>query len=393
MYLARNRSIPSHTYPIGELRKLRTKDSDGSVVSDTKVQRMGLMQTQQCVDVSHPGYQKYLGKWNVGSSFLVVRGYSDFSEVEELVGKIKLDSSTTTKVWSPDLPSTYGSLPWPAPPVDMGASNLRALGATAISRCLPTNPLWDAGTFVGELRQLPRFPGRALKRHGLKGTGDEYLNLEFGINPILRDSKSAKDAARNADVYLKQLERNSRRFVRRSYDFPNEYQSNFVDLGVITHTSSPGSPFPARRLTRIETSETQVWFRGAFTYFYARHQPGSFSATLQKLTDVYGLEITPEVGWNLLPFSWLVDWETNVGDVFHNITRFAQDGLVMKYGYIMRKQINTYRYNYGSSSFTYNYVVKRREMASPFGFGITPSSFSGTQWAILAALGQQKVWR
>jgi hypothetical protein len=110
-----------------------------------------------------------------------------------------------------------------------------------------------------------------------------------------------------------------------------------------------------------------------------------------------GIRLTPETVWNLAPWSWAVDWFTNTGDIIHNISAFARDSLVMKYGYIMsHDHLDGYCVMPGGTNFngnitggsvTYLRDRKKRFPASPyFGFGTT-GSLSAGQKAILLALG------
>jgi hypothetical protein len=113
---------------------------------------------------------------------------------------------------------------------------------------------------------------------------------------------------------------------------------------------------------------------------------------------LYGVELTPATVWNLAPWSWAVDWEGNVGDVLHNVSRFAQDGLVMRYGYIMQSKIATTTYSLAYEGrfksapqqdlqLTIISQSKVRRRATPFGFGFDMTALSGRQSAILGALG------
>jgi hypothetical protein len=120
---------------------------------------------------------------------------------------------------------------------------------------------------------------------------------------------------------------------------------------------------------------------------------------------LYGLELTPATVWNLAPWSWALDWEGTMGDVLHNVSRFAQDGLVMRYGYIMKetKVTSTYSLSAGllkvdhpyslGLSFTVTATKKERRRATPFGFGVTPTALTSRQNAILGALALSKAPR
>lgn len=156
--------------------------------------------------------------------------------------------------------------------------------------------------------------------------------------------------------------------------------------------------------TRILTSSRKKWFSGAYTYYL---QGGSstlskMKAHQQKAELLLGLELTPEVLWELAPWSWLTDWVINVGDNFHNVSAFSSDGLVMRYGYIMvetkvvdQRALNGPLALKGGGSVSVpplitGIVRKQRFRATPYGFGMNPGTFTGHQWSILAALGMAK---
>lgn len=101
---------------------------------------------------------------------------------------------------------------------------------------------------------------------------------------------------------------------------------------------------------------------------------------------------SPELVWELTPYSWLSDWCTSFGSVVHNITRATLDGTIMKYGYVMRERTITKSYTLSNGLGYGNlvYSIKQRQPANPFGFGITFESLSPRQLAILGALGMTK---
>jgi hypothetical protein len=119
-----------------------------------------------------------------------------------------------------------------------------------------------------------------------------------------------------------------------------------------------------------------------------------FSSEANKLL---GLRLTPEVLWDLTPWTWLGDWVSNLGDVIHNVSALGQDNLVIKYGYIMQhtKYEREYRLSLnkpridGVGVYDLKLINERkvRMKASPYGFGLTWDGFSTRQWAILGALG------
>jgi hypothetical protein len=115
-----------------------------------------------------------------------------------------------------------------------------------------------------------------------------------------------------------------------------------------------------------------------------------------------GLGLTPDVLWNLAPWSWAVDWFTNTGDVILNLTDWASDGLVMVYGYLMEHTIvkDTYTLTFPGifprrnvTPMVFVTETKLRRKANPFGFGVNANDLSDRQLAIITALGLTAGWK
>lgn len=299
---------------------------------------------------------------------------------------------------------------WP-PDLRSSSTQLDAQGAKAISRCKPTNSVADASTFLGELAKdgIPSLVGhQTWKDRSLsaKNAGSEYLNVQFGWQPLLNDIRKFSDATRNADKILAQYERDAGRVVRRKYVFPSVRETSEAVLSstarAVTIGFSSGHwyylPADGRVIRRRETLRNQ-WFSGAFTY----HLPTGYDsrselARIALLADkLYGVALTPETLWNISPWSWVVDWFSNTGDVISNLQDFATGGLVMPYGYMMERTITKDTYTIERPGFkngnlkvaplTLVTESKVRRQANPFGFGVSWSGLSSFQVSILAALG------
>jgi len=289
---------------------------------------------------------------------------------------------------------------------------ITTLGATAIARVLPTNPCADITNFLGELRSdgLPGVKPHLFSREKydfFRNLGDDYLNVEFGWKPFVADLLDFAGAAKNSEKILAQYVRDSGRGVRRQYRFP-PVESTVVST-VPSQTVKPVlSSYiyrtnPSATITKTTVTKREYWFSGCFVYYL---DPGDTAMGRAKLhaqlaEKLFGAEITPESLWNLAPWSWAVDWVLNVGDVIHNLVAFQQDGLVMRYGYMMAQTTITNTYTIGFPGFyigegpnafsqTFGTIQKVRRKATPYGFGLTFSGFSLRQLAILAALGLTK---
>lgn len=295
--------------------------------------------------------------------------------------------------------------------------NLSAKGATAIARCKPTNNVSNLAVDLIEMYRdgLPTIWGSTLwkeRTRAAKAAGGEYLNTEFGWEPLVADIRNASYAAANAHRLLEAYERNSGKVVRRSYEFPIEQTEVSVNMG-------PSNGYIARGMdpwvvdafkimpNLIKTTKfyRRTWFSGAFTY----HLPIGYTSrnglvsAAAKAGPLLGIELTPEVVWQALPWSWAANWFSNLGDVINNVSDWATDGLTMKWGYIMEHTIASVTYSLSgrttymdsypfASPVTFFYERKRREKASPFGFGLTWPQFTPRQLAITAALGIRRVF-
>nr|UJQ85175.1 MAG: hypothetical protein 1 [Leviviridae sp.] len=285
-------------------------------------------------------------------------------------------------------------------PVAVSESSLSQFGTAAIAASAPTNPVFEGATAVAELFSgIPAVPGRG------GNVGGEYLNYQFGISPTLADTGNLRNAAKNSEKIIAQLERDSGRTTRRKIQLPSVSTTVSQDLGPKSPTYIWGPPgtteFEIIGTAALVTTTTEtVSFSGAFTY----HLPpkGTWRRKIAELDAVYGVRPGIDTAWNLVPFSWMADWYGNMGTVLQNLNTFAADGLVMQYGYVTRRLTitNTWsnscrvRYYMDQSilkdhhcSFSLTRSVQQRFPAHPYGFGVRDADLSARQVAILAALG------
>jgi len=295
-------------------------------------------------------------------------------------------------------------------PADGGAK----LGTEMIQRSLPTSASTNMTQALAELLsegiRVPNLdfkPSRKTVEDAYGHAADAYLTYEFGWKPLYSDVVSLINSLKKANAIIKQYSRDSGKFVRRRSSLPATSRTTTTEIpDDTTGVGGSVSNIGWRRLTgNTYTSEfkTDVWFSGSFTYFVPVSD--DMMAKLERFealaNKVLGVRAQADTLWELTPWSWLIDWVTNVGDVLSNGVAFQNDGLVMRYGYLMRRtRIRTvcsanFDYPVGNTGerktvtvtnlFTSD--VKERMRATPYGFGLTTDAFSGRQWAILAALG------
>lgn len=287
-------------------------------------------------------------------------------------------------------------------------SELTKLGATAIARCKPTNSVGNLFNALTELYRdgLPRVVGSETwqsRTLGLRQAGSEYLNAQFGLKPLIQDITDFSNGVIHANTVLKQYERDAGKVVRRQYYFPLKKTTSTVvhadPANIVGPTNNPRNWKSIGRVVRTRETVQRQWFSGAFTYslpsgYDSRNKLDRYSLLAERL----GLKLTPETIWNAAPWTWAVDWFGNFGDVLSNVSDFADQGLVMRYGYIMETAIVSDTYTlegavlsdgrpFSCPPLVLTNMVKTRKQANPFGFGVSWDSLSGFQVSILTALG------
>lgn len=351
--------------------------------------------TEHCIDQMHPWHdQRRYTKSDIGGPFELTKSRTQYLTTprfdnEFVNGTIGAKGYTG---WTP----LYFNAALP------GESTLNTWGATAVARSLPNNPSAGLATFLGELRSdgLPRLPGSELRESTqiARSAGSEYLNYEFGWVPLVSDVRKFAYAIRNSKQILDQYVRQSDRKIRRRYVGPQVQSARISSGGGFM---IPSGMNISSQISIQETATTGRQFSGAFRYHipmgnsqYERWM--RYEALSNKLL---GTRITPEVLWDIAPWTWAIDWFTNAGDVIHNIGGLGSDGMVMQYGYATEYQYYTADLTAVCSFATLGVPVGttstahherkyiRRVAANPYGFGITDASLSAKQQAILAALG------
>jgi hypothetical protein len=349
---------------------------------------------------------------DVGGEFYTVRQYmtgaNGVVNIDDIYSQNGVDYITNySGVALPIAPDE--SLFPPIHPLSSFRDELNVLGAKAVSISKPTNPIADLSTALGELHNegLPKLPGVQTwkeKTSSGKKAGGEFLNVQFGWLPFVSDIKSVAHGVTNADRIISQYVRDSGKLVRRRLDFPEkeEFSSIVIASGrkplLAPDTSHIYTVIPAGDLVCDIKTVTRDVFSGGFTYHLPGDFPGFSEANKSSLyaKKILGLDLSPDTVWNLTPWSWAVDWFSSTGAVIDNLSDYATDGLVMRYGYVQRHVIETHTYSIANSlsnllpvSFVTEH--KTRVKANPFGFGIGWNGLTPRQLAISVALGIDRV--
>lgn len=301
--------------------------------------------------------------------------------------------------------SYYGSGSLPSDPTNETAS----FGAEAWAKMKPNLSKVSMGQFIYELRSMSGLLFRRLDT--LRNAGSNYLAVEFGWKPFLRDLRTFWSSLRRLDQQLDRLRKENGKWIRRRRTLVETSESGVVPdpthklVNVTSYVDNPKTWVEWKRTTK-------VWCVGRFRYYIPGLDDTSYKGTIEAISHIYGVRLTPSLVYELLPWSWLVDWFSNLGHIVNNYNAQLDENLVAKYAYVMRetevvttrKGTGVARYRttripavYNSEAFecsvTTTSRTKSRVAASPFGFHLSLPDFSVWQLSILAALGLSSLKR
>ncbi len=403
-------STNSNTYPVFTVNRQTTSDEEHPwrIWNDMKKQRN-----------LRPNIKHILQTQDVGGDFTSTRTWVDLTApvvrfrdyllsgqyLYQYDGPVVIPTpapSATTFDYAVD------PRPWSPQPIWTGDAALDVFGTEAFHRTVPTSPHASIVTSLGELRAdgLPAVPGKGILKSpddfNVSNVGGEYLNYQFGIAPTISDIKTIVETVRSADKLIKQYLRDSGRVVRRRYAAPVQVEST----GPTVWSSSLYPPRTETRywttrgpVMRSTTTKTRKWFSAAYLYYVNERSVAGVGEFLDKANHLYGTTPSLSDWYNLQPWTWLLDWFSNTGDVIDNVSLYLQDPYLMRWGYVMEHMHHSVTYTQELVDFTgkrvhleatFHMERKVRRDANPFGFGLTGTDLNSRQKSILAALGMTK---
>lgn len=278
-------------------------------------------------------------------------------------------------------------------------------GATGWKRFRPGRSKANLAQFIGELRDFKSLFRFRLKSY--KDLGGAYLNYQFGWKPFLGDLYKFYTAMKKVERTIDFIRKNNNKWLLRGGTISKKEEiGTTVDLGNLVRPYLPyhfhsSIPTSASHTLCTPQEEERIWFKARMKYYIPNLKTDRCESVISSalLRRIYGAEITPSLLWELTPWSWLVDWFGNIGDVLENISNQSYDNLVAKYAYVMRSWKKTYFistfYKFSAREMPgiqlySSYVIstkQRAEAMSPYGFNLGWDGLSPYQLSILAALG------
>jgi hypothetical protein len=288
----------------------------------------------------------------------------------------------------------------------------------------------NLGQSLAELREIPgmlRNTARDFKaywsflgggnsgtRMNPKGLADSFLNAQFGWAPFIRDIRDVLDVVNNYHSYISDLSARNGKWEHREAVL-EEKTTDSVLLTGSGYKVTPGGFLVDQfcqldgswtsRFTYSKRETVKVWCSGDYTFYrpsfdMSQSDYDSGMNQVRRLMTLLGTDISPSLLWKITPWTWLIDWFTNIGNMIEAADAAALDGVISKNVYLMmswtrdlilQQEINMFSRPL-AFEFTRRVTSKQRGHAeTPFNFGLLPGDLSAKQLTILGALGISKL--
>lgn len=285
-------------------------------------------------------------------------------------------------------------------------------GAVGWNKFKPAKPGADLGVSLAEMRdvwstikkRVQSFKNLSVQRP-ITNPGANFLEANFGWLPLINDVKKAIKQYQSLDDTIDRIRKQNGQWEHRG-GIVNKANESWTETKPIGTSISPifvapffvNDPLASQTYQKQTEYSSVTWFSASFKYFIPNINSQKWADGARR--KLMGLNLNPSLVWELVPWSWLVDWLSNAGDVFSNMDNPLAENLVAARACVMRHTTFTVSHSgvlrfeapYGTrqsvpiASFS-KWERKHRVAASPFGFGLAWDSFSPKQIAIAAALG------
>lgn len=333
----------------------------------------------------------------------------------------------------------YSSMEMANDDADSVQAKAFAYGAQAMAKLRPDRPDFTPFVSIGELlTELPGLHGRVKnvrdayldrvkvierrENRKLSRVAKFHLQLQFGLLPVMSDIQNWWEAYRGAVKRAQQLVKDNGKWVRRRVFLTPKPADNFQQAWVsnlatayngdmkpihVTQCYSTNTAIGGGKASTVCTYrvQTQVWAVGKSKYWLPSDMvqtPAGFARLHRKIHA--SMDLNLDNVYNLIPWSWLLDYFFKFGDFFAAISGGISNTLIWDYVYVMRSQEHEERFEYtqyvykspttcGKTTCTLSRTgtLKSRVYGSVFGFGPTTSDLTPSQLGILGALGLSRL--
>lgn len=218
--------------------------------------------------------------------------------------------------------------------VNFGHLGLPALSDPAdatkvFARSNPSRASVDVPAAVGELRELPALlykAGKTMLRNGVvktfkptyrhadwaalpRGAANTYLAYEYGWKPFLSDLKKLLDFQAQVIRRERELKNlHSKGGLSRTVQISTD-RAELIQTGVFVESAL----FTCYGTNSVTTVRKR-WGTAKWLPDHPSLPVTDVELHKQAVQAVYGLSLSPRTAWELIPWSWLIDWASDVGD-------------------------------------------------------------------------------
>jgi hypothetical protein len=283
----------------------------------------------------------------------------------------------------------------------------RAKIAESYSKMKPTSPDFSYLNSVYELKDVPGMLRKRFHDEGLRDVASHHVGIQFGWLPLLSDVRNLVFTQRGAQKRIKQLLRDNGRPVRRRINLLDEDMPIAKASGQLYGALQPVLVTQYYRQQPKWTSLTGAqdkWWASARYRYWLPDGPRDIIWQRKLLNRLYGGQVSPSVLYNMIPWTWLIDWFTNLGDVIDNLDAGVADRLGADYHYVMRKRTWYQEFHVDAifksrngpdipvtAHATTTAYVKTRVAGGPFDLRWQTEGLSPRQLGILGAMGISKL--
>jgi len=162
-------------------------------------------------------------------------------------------------------------------------------------------------TFLHELKDLKKLPDLwSQKRPLLKNAANLHLNYSFGWAPFLADVwnlySTLKGVNHALDVFLQAAGKPQKRHYKRVL------KGSPLDTVILQRNIGA-----AVRSIRVERQTSDITFCATMSYQYSVGGGPELLKQVRGWLDAFGVNLNPQVIWDAIPFSFVVDWFFNIG--------------------------------------------------------------------------------
>jgi hypothetical protein len=161
-----------------------------------------------------------------------------------------------------------------------------------------------------------------IRKKGLfspKEIANLHLGYKFGWKPFLSDVMRIKDSLDDFRKKVRDLQKNANQPIRRHYSRP-------LDLAILSPLASVLYSDSVTTVSRETKWVIKPKYNATVDFVYSMPDMSRLVNQVAGFADSLGFHLNPQIAWNAIPYSFVVDWFFDVGGF---LNRLRADNLVV----------------------------------------------------------------